>query len=81
MLSSAILATTVFLLCGHLLGLALLMTRPGNTFNAITALGFPCMAIQFAASCLGAFYLRFAKGTFSWRGRTIHLGSESNQVG
>lgn len=54
--------------------LALLMTRPANEFNPIIALAFPCMAIQFAASCLRAVYLLMARGAFSWRGRTTKLG-------
>lgn len=53
--------------------IALLMTRPANEFNPITALAFPFMAIQFAASCLRAMYLLVAKGAFSWRGRTTEL--------
>ena len=43
---------------------ALLLTRPGNKFNAIVALAFPLMSVQFAASCLRATYLLMAKGMF-----------------
>lgn len=56
---------------------ALLLTRPGNKFNAIVALAFPLMAIQFAASCLRATYFLMAKGTFQWRGRNTDLSATS----
>lgn len=52
---------------------ALLLTRPGNSFNPIVALAFPFMSIQFAASCLYATYLLQAHGTFQWRGRNTDL--------
>ncbi|MEQ9409728.1 MAG: glycosyltransferase [Fuerstiella sp.] len=56
---------------------ALLMTRPENRFNPILALAFPCLAIQFAASCLMAVYSLVVKRTFRWRGRNTNLGTES----
>ena len=59
---------------------SLLLTRPANKFNPIIALAFPCMALQFAASCLRAAYLLLAKGTFSWRGRETNLGREPNEA-
>ena len=36
----------------YVVGGALLLARPSNKFNAVIALAFPCMSIQFAASCL-----------------------------
>ena len=56
---------------------ALLLTRPGNKFNAIVALAFPLMSIQFAASCLRATYVLMARGTFQWRGRNTDLSATS----
>ena len=53
--------------------LALLLTRPMNQFSVFKALLFPCMSIQFAASCLRAIYLYVAKGRFQWRGRDTNL--------
>jgi hypothetical protein len=58
---------------------ALLLTRPANEFNPVLALAFPCMAIQFAASCLRATYLLIAKGTFSWRERDTNLKDEPTE--
>jgi glycosyltransferase involved in cell wall biosynthesis len=51
----------------------LLVTRPGNEFSALKALGFPLVSVQFAASGLRAAYLLLAKGTFQWRGRSTNL--------
>jgi hypothetical protein len=59
---------------------ALLLTRPGNKFNAIVALAFPLMSIQFAASCLRATYLLTAKGMFEWRGRNTNLSAARQAV-
>ena len=53
--------------------LALLLTRPNNRFNAIKALLFPCMSVQFAASCLRATYLYLVRGRFQWRGRETNI--------
>ncbi|MBC8869239.1 MAG: glycosyltransferase [Planctomycetes bacterium] len=52
---------------------ALLLSRPGNRFNAIKALLFPCMSIQFAAACFRAIYLYLARGRFQWRGRDTRI--------
>ena len=52
---------------------ALLLSRPGNRFNAIKALLFPCMSIQFAAACFRAIYLYVARGRFQWRGRDTRI--------
>ena len=54
---------------------ALLLTRPNNRFNAIKALLFPCMSVQFAASCLRATYLYLVRGRFQWRGRETNIRS------
>ncbi len=56
---------------------SLLLTRPGNHFNAIIAPAFPLMSIQFAASCIRASYLLAARGRFEWRGRSTDLGATS----
>ena len=50
----------------YVVGGALLLARPSNKFNAVIALAFPCMSIQFAASCLQAIYLFLAKGRLQW---------------
>jgi glycosyltransferase involved in cell wall biosynthesis len=59
---------------------ALLLTRPGNKFNALLALAFPLMAIPFAASCLRAAYLLAARGTFEWRGRSTDLRAARQDI-
>lgn len=53
--------------------LALIMSRPSSQFNAIKALLFPCMSIQFAAACFHAIYLHVAHGRFQWRGRDTNI--------